>query len=792
MPSSEIGRIRRNSGLTTPLTFRRTKLTRLIFLTACFMNLIYFLFYDHYDHLDSYLPHSKFPLSKETIHQYKQKITQRNSFEKSIQKKFREIELNPERFHVAFAQEIEEKLSINLKPFTKSVENENSWINQDTLFYDPRFTLSMYLHELKLQYANKKREDKGTNEVVVLPFHWADWIDLTILNRDLAAPLDTRISCSHIQSVTTKKPDTSYFCRDNSMLSHGQIEQMGFKSSSQLPGFIIHDHCAHDHEPPHDYRILEAKSYAMTTMKKPMNVVILNGQEGTYEFQVNPDINQRLASSEIVENYIRSNKVKNLEKAKLNHLKVWNQLKSKVQPTTLDRFDGGFESYIKMTSSLKHTSQPLKFPLKQSMFSYPAPITEQMAQLEQKQSETGLSVREQVYYEGLLACATYQIPDEPNYLHSATFIRNDERNRDGEKGWHYDWRFFNGALEYDVDGWTEQERNHRASIIKERILRAWFRFTIQKGIISWIQHGPVLSWFWNGLLFPIDKDIDIQLPISEMIRLAKDYNYTLVVEDPSEGYGKYLIDVNTYIHHREINDVNYVEGRFIDIDSGLYIDLTALSKSKSELPQGFWDTAMGQLRKRKKQKNDQVEIYNERRKHFYKFKQLSPLTFSQLQGVPVFIPPKVVYKLVFEYGEGFQEPEFHDWYFVPRLNLWIKKHDLIPVFDPEDITSNGKVNKDKLLYKVRRMTDEEVLKLLENDEILVEYYLTKDLTELHTKEMTYLFDNLGRDNILLGEEEQAMKEYRDLTRQFSFKKPLKKSLYSYEQSIERRAKERNN
>ncbi|KAG7660487.1 uncharacterized protein J8A68_006001, partial [[Candida] subhashii] len=144
------------------------------------------------------------------------------------------------------------------------------------------------------------------------------------------------------------------------------------------------------------------------------------------------------------------------------------------------------------------------------------------------------------------------------------------------------------------------------------------------------------------------------------------------------------------------------------------------------------------------------------------------------------------------YGEGFQEPEFHDWYFVPRLNLWIKKHDLIPVFNPDDITSNGKVNKEKLLYKVQRMTDEEVLNLLENDEILVEYYLTKDLNELHSKEMTFLFDKLGRDNLLLGEDEQAMKEYHELSRPFNFKKPLKKSLYSYEQSIERRAKERNN
>ena len=34
-------------------------------------------------------------------------------------------------------------------------------------------------------------------------------------------------------------------------------------------------------------------------------------------------------------------------------------------------------------------------------------------------------------------------------------------------------------------------------------------------------HGPLLSWYWNGLLFPYDNDIDIQMPIDELVNLAK-------------------------------------------------------------------------------------------------------------------------------------------------------------------------------------------------------------------------------------------------------------------------------
>ena len=101
-------------------------------------------------------------------------------------------------------------------------------------------------------------------------------------------------------------------------------------------------------------------------------------------------------------------------------------------------------------------------------------------------------------------------------------------------------------------------------------------------------HGPLLSWYWNGLLFPYDNDIDIQMPIDELVNLAKNYNQTLIVENPSEGYGKYLIEVNTYFHNRGISaEQNHIDARFHDVDSGIYIDITALSSSNAEVPKEY-------------------------------------------------------------------------------------------------------------------------------------------------------------------------------------------------------------
>ena len=87
-----------------------------------------------------------------------------------------------------------------------------------------------------------------------------------------------------------------------------------------------------------------------------------------------------------------------------------------------------------------------------------------------------------------------------------------------------------------------------------------------------------MSWYWNGAIFPYDNDLDVQMPIKQLARLGELYNQTLVVEDLREGFGKYLIDVGTFIHNRDIsNDGNHIDARFIDVDTGVYIDITGLS-----------------------------------------------------------------------------------------------------------------------------------------------------------------------------------------------------------------------
>ncbi|ODV64748.1 hypothetical protein HYPBUDRAFT_145585 [Hyphopichia burtonii NRRL Y-1933] len=784
-----------------------TKLVKLILLSVVFINILYFSFfylgeYRAFSDLtriysDPYRNSNDQSQSPQSLNKGGKGGRYSTAFEKLLNKKFEKVKSDKERYWLAHTELTEISVDIPIVNFLKQYQNnnDNSWLTKNALFFDPRFTLSMYINELKTNFLQFKKPDQegkvDANSVptIKLPFHWSDWMDLSLLNEDLAKPIDQRVNCDYIRQHTNNNPDPSYFCKNNDQLSDEEIKKFGFQSKSQLPGFIIHGHSSHDDRPFNDFRVLESKSYALTHLPKPHRVILLNGDKngGTFEFEVDLNDNTRLVESNIINNYLSSN---NLDSSNfndktvlnLNHIKEYQQLLDSVKPRYLtdeEDIQGMYKVLRKQTDPKQ--SRELELPAK--LFDYPETmIHNQIYFYEQKNDVPvdNLPINERHYYEGLKQCSNYDSKNEPTYFKMATIRIDDDRNRDREWGWHYDWRFFNGALNYDSVGWTQSELIVRTNIILDRLLRNWNRFAEEKGIVTWIMHGPLLSWYWDGLMFPFDVDIDIQMPMIELARLAKDYNQTLVLEDPTEGYGKFLIDVGTYIHNRDISqNSNHIDARFVDVDSGIYIDITALAKSKANTPEEYNNNALVNINKGFN--DDQIEIYNDRRKHFYTLEQLSPLKYSLIGGVPVYVPLTITDRLIFEYSKGLSSYEFRDWYFVNRLNLWLRKEQIAKAFPHYDILNkDGNVDKDLLLNKINHMSDNEVLKLLEDDDILVEYYLTKEVTDTHAREKEFLFDSMGRDNSNLDQDLKLKEEYNQLTSTFKMSKPLRKALWDFE------------
>lgn len=184
------------------------------------------------------------------------------------------------------------------------------------------------------------------------------------------------------------------------------------------------------------------------------------------------------------------------------------------------------------------------------------------------------------------------------------------------------------------------------------LMRSFSKFTKQFNIQEWwIAHGTLLAWFWNQKIFPFDTDIDIQVTLWGLNQLWG-LNGT-VFEN------KFLLDVNPNSHirgltNRQPYDLNVIDARFIDMDTGNFIDITAIT---SIMSQG------GRRRK---------DAYLScKSPHYYRYDELFPLTKTFLEGdIEVNRPNQPLVYIMFEYGEVCLFNRFYKNYTF-KENEWI-------------------------------------------------------------------------------------------------------------------------
>ncbi|KAJ3390283.1 hypothetical protein HDU84_007664 [Entophlyctis sp. JEL0112] len=157
-------------------------------------------------------------------------------------------------------------------------------------------------------------------------------------------------------------------------------------------------------------------------------------------------------------------------------------------------------------------------------------------------------------------------------------------------------------------------------------LKAWSRFAEEKDIDWWISHGELLGWFWNGQLLPWDNDLDIQVSMRGLLRLAS-HNQTKID-------GRYLVDVGTSIFMRTKQAQNVIDARIVDTTTGYFIDVTGLAKLVSKAN----DTT-------------QYNAVHCKTPHKYSFDDIVPLAETVLEGIRVWRPRKTLKLLKEEYGE---------------------------------------------------------------------------------------------------------------------------------------------
>lgn len=713
--------------------------------------------------------------------------------------RFNEITSDKKKYWLAHTDLTDVELAINIKDFLKE-----NWEHNPLLFYDPRFTLSIYINEIKNQYLLKNPDnEKDKIDQIVVPFAWSDWVDLTMLNDEFMKEEDERKTCEYMKATHHKTAEDPNYCINNKDITEEDLMLMSLPSTEFVPGFAVKK--SPTNKASNEVRMLEGKSHLLTYAMNPYKIIFLS-KDGVYEVQV--EEKKRLVDSDLFENYLNSKNIQNFDaKIVLNPVQEFKDFMDKVKPNPLSPEDDEYGMVAKIKDNLANSKE---IYLPESVFNYQQDkIDEQLKKFEERMAildmlttdellfnEKGLtdnkfSRNEFNYYNGLRYANSFPEDAEETYFRMAR-LNFDKSDKKHDAGWHYEWRFFNGAMRYLKKGWNREELIVRDKVLLDRILRNWFRFANEKGIISWIAHGPLLSWYWDGLLFPFDEDIDIQMPVMELTRLSKLYNQTLVIEDITEGFGKYLIDCSTFLHHRtKTNKQNHIDARFIDVDTGSYIDITGLGISTDPAPEKY-----NELISQAEAAGNPKPVYNCRNSHFYSYEELSPLRFTMMGGVPLYVPNEIEAMLYDEYPEGVKSYVYNDYYFVDAMNLWIHGSNLTFLFEEDPMVkqdykeSDGKLNDEKFVELVKQMDDSKVLKLIENNEdILFEYYLTKNVTDLHKKELTYMFDTPNGEKTLMGDVGHQKphgdisndKEYHKfVSENFKFQKPFRRPLFNYE------------
>ncbi|KAK6460944.1 regulator of cell wall mannosyl phosphorylation [Scheffersomyces coipomensis] len=291
----------------------------------------------------------------------------------------------------------------------------------------------------------------------------------------------------------------------------------------------------------------------------------------------------------------------------------------------------------------------------------------------------------------LLTVMTNNIGLQPNF----TKYFNEANCIGSHKGSHYDWRFFK-QLRY-----SEYERK----AILHRLTRSWLRFANSVGLSTWLGHGSLLGWYWNGMSLPWDEDLDVQMTLESLYVLARNFNQTLVVDltdDPdnlNNAMGSYLVDVSSNFFSRDNgNGLNTIDARFIDTNTGFYVDITALGLTNASQCLSSKDKRMKELNqvldpefiekdesktiesedlkqslhvKRDQLVNDR-NIFNCRNYHFYTLEDLSPLRKTLFEGVQAYVPNGYKAILEREYTRSSLYSRQHEGHtFRPTLDLWI-------------------------------------------------------------------------------------------------------------------------
>jgi hypothetical protein len=255
--------------------------------------------------------------------------------------------------------------------------------------------------------------------------------------------------------------------------------------------------------------------------------------------------------------------------------------------------------------------------------------------------------------------------------------------------YHYDGRFASSGLPHE-----ERLKHLRL------MLRAYTSTMSRIGVRTWLMHGCLLGWWWNGRIMPWDTDMDFMVDEVGMRELGGWWNMSVhdfpdpdaSPEDMShrnggdDGGKKYLLEVNPRYTNTSTKDRdNVIDARWIDTATGLFIDITTLHRqppSEDEDDEG--------------EDGDKDPGLYTKDKHAYSESQIFPLRTSTFEDLPISVPYAYEEVLLDEYSpKAITERWYRGWKFI--RGEWLR--DQGEVTEEFEQWGKGKVSEEKYMVE---------------------------------------------------------------------------------------------
>ncbi|KAI5951486.1 hypothetical protein KGF54_004560 [Candida jiufengensis] len=627
--------------------------------------------------------------------------------------------------------------------------------------YDPRFTFG-----LLLKYINENFETLSE----IPTFHWSDYTDMSILEEYLFNP--TKKECKFFD-VTKKNPKTNekddlfktntYCIQDNeieTILNNEQNYDSNFierikdinanKLDNQLTtGFHIFSFSGRNKKA---LRPIIARSYLYDFMRNPLSLTFLLPNDKSIQYNINPNNRNSIKDTQEI-----------FQDGEINMREEIQKLSNKLESS--------------------FNTLPYEKQLQHEQF-----IDNTVERINMFNAKESLNQTDQNYLNSLKH--SIQETNPPKYFREANIIKKESNYGIGG---HYDWRFVNGI----INGTPKQE------ISIHGLVKAFLKLTNQYNLNTWVAHGSLLSWYWNGLQFPWDGDVDVQMPIDDLHKLSQLFNQTVVVDfgnDPEKEirYGRYFLDSSSIISQRvRGNGNNNIDARFIDLDTGLYIDITGLAISDTHAPVRYnsllantpYDRSLKDQTISQSQRNVFLQVYNCRNVHFTRLEDLSPLKLSLVEGEYGYIPSNFEKNLLAEYGDkSLNEISYRSFLYIPRLRLWLNKDNVVDFISNGNKEEADKLKKDSKSIILNLKDDQIIEYLYKNLNQFKNFLLTNNLTRIHQNELNDLFYQKSTKSLFYdfeSNEENLKPNLRTTLRHDYFSTESKAKEYNFEKEIER-------